>query len=376
MQVVVFARHPSGGIRTYFSYVYGNEALNDFEFSLVTPESAALESLVAPLSNVSVLAKTPESNLKLLIALLRVVLRKRPALVHSHGFTAGLISAFPLWLLRIPHIITTHDVFMPGHFRGAMGTFKKYIMARLFSLARVVNPVGDDAAENFRATFPALTGKGRVVAVRNGIKSAAFLGADSRALRKEAGIPDNSLVVGFFGRFMAQKGFGLLVDAVESWNNSGKHRPLHVCCFGWGGFIREEQESIARRELKEYFHFFPGTDEMGAAIRGVDAVVMPSRWEACPLLAMEVMVAGKPLIASNCIGLKEVTKNTPALIFEVGSLSQLVEQLSLFESRQEYFAVEFSNFRDVAAERFDVSATAESLLGVFNSVLDRPEASK
>ncbi|RBP71956.1 glycosyl transferase family 1 [Marinobacter nauticus] len=257
-----------------------------------------------------------------------------------------------------------------------MGTFKKYIMARLFSLARVVNPVGDDAAENFRATFPALTGKGRVVAVRNGIKSAAFLGADSRALRKEAGIPDNSLVVGFFGRFMAQKGFGLLVDAVESWNNSGKHRPLHVCCFGWGGFIREEQESIARRELKEYFHFFPGTDEMGAAIRGVDAVVMPSRWEACPLLAMEVMVAGKPLIASNCIGLKEVTKNTPALIFEVGSLSQLVEQLSLFESRQEYFAVEFSNFRDVAAERFDVSATAESLLGVFNSVLDRPEAGK
>jgi glycosyltransferase involved in cell wall biosynthesis len=175
---------------------------------------------------------------------------------------------------------------------------------------------------------------------------------------------------------MAQKGFGLLVDAVESWNNSGKLRPLHVCCFGWGGFIREEQESIARRELKEYFHFFPGTDEMGAAIRGVDVVVMPSRWEACPLLAMEVMVAGKPLIASNCIGLKEVTNNTPALIFEVGSLSQLLEQLSLFESRQEHFAVEFSNFRDVAAERFDVSATAESLLGVFNSVLDRPEASK
>lgn len=376
MQVVVFARHPGGGIRTYFSYVYGNEALNDFEFSLVTPESAAVESLVAPLSNVSVLAKTPESNLKLLIALLRVVLRKRPALVHSHGFTAGLISAFPLWLFRIPHIITTHDVFMPGHFRGPMGKFKKYIMARLFSLARVVNPVGGDAAENFRVTFPALAAKGRVVAVRNGIKSAAFLGEDARALRKEAGIPGNALVVGFFGRFMAQKGFGLLVDAVESWNSSGNDRPLHVCCFGWGGFIREEQESIARRGLNEFFHFFPGTDEMGAAIRGVDTVVMPSRWEACPLLPMEVMVAGKPLIASNCIGMREVTENTPALIFDVDSLPQLIARISEFVCRQEDITAEFMQFRSVAAERFNVSSTAERLLEVFNSVLDQSETEK
>jgi len=376
MQIVVFARHPSGGIRTYFSYVYGDKVFKDFEFNLIAPKSSALESLVKRIDNVYVREQTAESNVRLLIALLRFVMKKRPALVHSHGFTAGLISALPLWILRIPHIITTHDVFMPGHFSGRLGGLKKFIMARLFSLVNVVNPVGEDAAENFRETFPALALKGRVQAVRNGISSQAFLGENARDLRKEAGIPENALVVGFFGRFMAQKGFGLLVDAVERWNGAQLGRPLHVCCFGWGGFIREEQADIACRKLDQYFHFFSGTDEMGAAIRGVDAVVMPSRWEACPLLPMEVMVAGKPLIATNCIGLKEVAENTPALIFDVDSLDGLLARLSEFEEQQAGFSAQSIEFREVAAKRFDVSATAGNLLNVFNSVLDSTEQEK
>lgn len=370
MQVVVFARHPSGGIRTYFYYVYGDESFESHSFRLVAPGSDALQSLVAPLANVSVRSQASESLIPLLVALIREVATNRPDLVHSHGFTAGLIAALPLWLLRIPHVVTTHDVFMPGQFRGRLGQLKKLIMGRLFALANLVNPVGEDAAENFRATFPALSGKGKVVAVTNGIKTAAFLGDDSRDLRTEASIPENALVVGFFGRFMAQKGFGLLVNALERWNVSRSDRPLHVCCFGWGGFIREEQADIERRGLSGFFHFFPATDSMGAAIRGVDAVVMPSKWEACPLLPMEVMVSGRPLIASNCIGMNEVVADSPTLVFNVGSVDGLLEQLERFESGQSKVEEEFEQYRTTAAERFDVSITALKLKHVFERMLE------
>ena len=369
MQVVVFARHPSGGIRTYFYYVYGELALNQHSFRIVAPRSDSLGALVAPLQNVSLSPGVPESLGRLLLALIREVFSNRPNLVHSHGFSAGLIAALPLWLLRIPHIITTHDVFMPGQFNGGLGALKKLVMGRLFALANLVNPVGEDAAENFRATFPALAQKGKVVPVTNGIKTQAFLGEDSRDLRGEASIPGDALVVGFFGRFMAQKGFGLLVDALERWNASRTDRPLHVCCFGWGGFIREEQAEIERRGLADFFHFFPATDSMAAAIRGVDAVVMPSRWEACPLLPMEVMVSGRPLIASNCIGMNEVTEGSPALVFDVGSVEGLLEQLVQFESKQAEIASKFDSYRAVAAERFDVSHTASKLGQLFERVV-------
>ena len=92
MQVVVFARHPGGGIRTYFYYVYGDEALKSHAFRLVSPRSDALQSLVGPLANVSCSSQTSEGLIPLLLALVREVLANRPDLVHSHGFTAGLIA--------------------------------------------------------------------------------------------------------------------------------------------------------------------------------------------------------------------------------------------------------------------------------------------
>ena len=170
---------------------------------------------------------------------------------------------------------------------------------------------------------------------------------------------------------MAQKGFGLLVNALERWNVSRSDRPLHVCCFGWGGFIREEQADIERRGLRGFFHFFPATDSMRAAIRGVDAVVMPSKWEACPLLPMEVMVSGRPLIASNCIGMNEVVADSPTLVFSVGSVDGLLEQLERFESAQPEIEAKFDKYRKTAAERFDVSITASKLKQVFKRVLEK-----
>lgn len=373
MRIVVFAKHPSGGIRTYFSYVYGDKAQGGNCFDLVTPKSDELQSLVAPAPNIEILTQCSDNLSVLLTALLRQVIRNRPALLHSHGFTAGLIAAVPLRLLRIPHVITTHDVFMPGYFHGRFGKLKKWIMGRLFSFADIINPVGEDAASNFIETFPGLEAQGRVKAIRNGVKSESFLGETVRNLRKEVDIPPESLVLGFFGRFMAQKGFGLLVDAVEILNRTGAERPVHVCCFGWGGFIREEQANIRSRGLASFFHFFPATDLMAEAIRGVDVVVMPSKWEACPLLPMEVMISGRPLIVSNCIGMREVTADSPALIFEVGSLDELVERIRFFGANKEAFQLQADGFRQEAASRFDVSQTSMQLAQLFRDVLRKPE---
>lgn len=376
MRVVVFAKHPGGGIRTYFSYVYGDKAQRDNTFSLVTPESKALQALVGPRPNVEIAAQSSDNLAMLLIALLKQVTKVRPELVHSHGFTAGLLAAFPLWLFRIPHVITTHDVFMPGHFHGRFGMLKKWLMARLFSLADMINPVGKDAASNFIDTFPGLDSRGRIKWIRNGVEADCFLVDSVRDLRNEAGIPRDALVLGFFGRFMAQKGFGLLVDAVERLNRDSNEKPIHVCCFGWGGFIREEQADIRSRGLESFFHFFPATDLMAEAIRGVDVVVMPSKWEACPLLPMEVMISGRPLIASNCIGMKEVVADTPAMVFEVGSLGGLLEKIRLFGANQDAFQLESDRFRQEAAMRFDVSQTSSELVDLFNSVLAKPESSR
>lgn len=365
-RVLVFARHPGGGIRTYFRYVYGQQCMNDLELTFVTPRSPAMDSILARLSNARVHVTSKDTSIRLLMALIRILCFRRFDLIHSHGFTAGILAALPAKIFRVPHIITTHDVFMEGQFTGRKGKVKKWLIGRFLGLANTINPVGTDARDNLIQTYPFLDKRGRVVAIRNGIDSGAFLVDECRDLKAEGGVDSHAILLGFFGRFMAQKGFGLLVDAVEQWNQNQENKPLHVACFGWGGFIREEQADLANRGLDHFFHFFPATDSMASAIRGVDAVVMPSKWEACPLLPMEVMVSGRPLIASNCIGMNEVVADSPALVFDVGCLDGLLQQLEKFESRQLEILTEFDEYRNKAAERFCVSVTSCKLNQVFN----------
>lgn len=364
MKILAVARHPGGGIRTYFKYVYGNPAMENTQVTLIAPATGSLATLLAGVTQLEILEGTSNSTRGLFVGLLRQLLFNRPEVVHSHGFTAAILTALPAWVLRIPHVASTHDVFKAEQFLGWGGPLKRWLIGRLLGLVSVLNPVGEDARENLVQTYPGLDRPGRLVAIRNGIDTRFFLTGGTRDLRTEKAVPEDALLLGFFGRFMAQKGFSTLVSAVERWNEQHESPKAHVACFGWGGFIREEQADLKRRGLTAFFHFFPSTDDMPAALRGVDAVVMPSRWEACPLLPMEAMVAGVPLIGTRCIGMSEVVADSPAFVFETDSVDQLLDCLEQFSADQDEYRQQFVEFSEQAAARFDVGHTATALHGL------------
>lgn len=365
----MLARHPSGGIRTYFRYVYGHASMNDVSLTFMNPASDAMDPIVSSLTNVQEVIRTESTARSLFLALIRYLKRNKPDLIQSHGFTAAILASIPAKILKINHIATTHDIFLADQFSGFTGTLKHWVIGKVLGLCSVVNPVGEDARENLEKNYPLLAHRNKVTAIRNGIETQAFMTEECRNLREEACIPESALLVGFFGRFMAQKGFGTLVDAVESWNRNSSARPLHVACFGWGGFIREDQAEIQARGLAACFHFFSQTDEMAQALRGVDAVVMPSRWEACPLLPMEAMTAGTPVIGSRCIGLREVVADTPALMFDVNSKTDLLKTLQRFQLEYADIRTEAKAFRPEAAKRFDVGKTAIALRQLYQQIL-------
>ena len=368
-RVLVFARHPSGGIRTYFRYVYGNTATQGAQLTFIAPASEQLDEVLSGLSNIASCIKVEDSTSALARSLLKMLFTRKFDLIHSHGFTAGMLAALPALMFRIPHIITTHDVLLEPQFSGLKGRLRKWVVGSLLRLATVINPVGRDAGQNLIETYPFLDRPGKVEEILNGIDIDHFHVDRARNLRQEAELPDGSFLLGFFGRFMAQKGFRTLVDAVELWNRQHPEDIVTVACFGWGGFIREEQAELKERGLAQFFRFFPNTNDMPAALRGVDAVVMPSRWEACPLLPMEAFVAGVPVIATRCIGLAEVTESTPAVSFEVGSAESLVGALAYFREQQPEINKAVQGYRAEAARRFDVQSTAEQLRALMDSII-------
>ena len=87
-------------------------------------------------------------------------------------------------------------------------------MGRLFGTMATIHSVSHDAQENLLTYFPSLDRKKcRVIA--NGIEVARFAEISPRDLRSELELGEEHFLIGFMGRFMAQKGFRNLVEAVE-----------------------------------------------------------------------------------------------------------------------------------------------------------------
>lgn len=362
IRILLVVRWPVGGIRTFMRYVYRRFPADSFQFVLIAPDQAETRVLLDDLAGLDLSYRPVSENpsvFELGWAVFRQLGLGRFDLVHSQGFTSGICAALPATLVRVPHLMTSHDVLGEKQFSGRLGFLKRLGMEVAFSLIGTIHSVSHDAQANLLGFFPTL--RERCLVITNGIEVERFQQADPCFLRGELGVADDCFLIGFFGRFMGQKGFIYLVDAIENLSKKQNfQKNILVVAIGGGGFVREERTAISERGLVDFFRFLPFTPNVASVIKGLDLVVMPSLWEACPLLPMEVLTCGIPLLASNCVGLREVVRGTPTVVVEAGDYKALANGIKLcIEKDQRHL---FHDFAPLAAKRYDVKATVTEIL--------------
>lgn len=366
-RVLLVVRWPVGGIRTYLRYVLGSAEFKAYRFTLVAPEQdAASERLLREaLAGIDVNYVFCGSDVSALLQAIRRQLRQeRFALVHSHGFSAGALSAIPVRWARVPHLMTAHEVFTPPQFSGWRGKLKRLLLGTLFDQIDIVHAVSDDAARNFLQYMPRLR-NARVVTIHHGIDTKRFRSPAREALHARLGLPQETFLIGFLGRFMSPKGFRYLIDAIERLSTTVVSRPFAVVAVGGGGFVREDTAVIRDKDLARYFTFMPFADDVAPIIRGLNVVAMPSLWEACGLLAMEALVTGTPIIGTSCVGLREVLEGSPATVVPPRDVDALAHALRTHIETPSSFAAAAAAYADEAAKRFDVTQSARQMAALY-----------
>lgn len=370
-RVLLVIRWPVGGIRTFLRYVYRNFDASKWKFTIVAPEYDEMKVLLDDLSEmeVSYIPIRGGDTRAFFRQASSVILRGRYDLVHSHGFTSGVCAAVPAFLSRTPHLLTSHDVLNDEQFSGLRGRIKKTMIGRILNMINRIQSVSHDAQSNLLEHFPALGREtGKCVVISNGIEVQRFLDAPPRDLKAELGLGEDVFLIGFMGRFMAQKGFRYLVDAMEILTKEGNlpKKPI-VLTFGEGRWISREKQSVNDRGLEDSFMFLPFTANVAGTIKGIDVLAIPSLWEACPLLPMEALVCGIPVIGSDCIGLREVLEGTPAKMVPKANAKALAEA---FECEINSPGKQgFEKYQNSAMKRFDVKVASASISELYAQLL-------
>lgn len=369
MNVMVIARWPVGGLRTYLKYIYRGILAKGYKCTFFIVDEAETNILKDDLSSGKVdwVILPKNKSFSFYVKTVHKAIRNDNFdLIHAHGFTSGAISVLSAKLTNTPIIMTSHDMLLEEQFIGFKGWLKRGALTVLFNLLTKVQTVSYDAKVNITKMLPLLNTK-KITVIQSGIDESLFLNVQAKDLRGELGLEEGILIIGFFGRFMSPKGFRYIIDAVEHLKNDSTFlKKIIIITVGYGGFYREEVAEIKRRDLQSYFKHLDYVPNIAQIMKSVDVVVMPSLWEACGLLAMEAMVAGVPIISSDCVGLREVTKKTPALRVPVKDGLAIADAIKeIDESTQK----DFQKFSQMAAKRYSVQNAIQQVDQMYKQVV-------
>jgi glycosyltransferase involved in cell wall biosynthesis len=159
--------------------------------------------------------------------------------------------------------------------------------------------------------------------IYHGIEIANLTMADLTGAERENSKPRFAYV----GRFVPEKGISILLRAAGLLAKEG--RDFELLLVGDGTLRTEIEQEIEREGIRERVTItgFLERAEVGAALKGVLAVVVPSVWEeAAGLSAMEQMMRGRLVIASDIGGLGEMV-GEGGLTFPPGNANALAERM-------------------------------------------------
>jgi glycosyltransferase involved in cell wall biosynthesis len=318
----VIARLNMGGPALHVSYLTSGLESRGYRTTLVAGSLARGEgsmAFVAEQQGVEVVQVpqlsreiSPLGDAQSILQLVRLIKRERPHILHTHTAKAGAVGRIAALLAgdaRPPIIVHTfHGHVLQGYFGPIRAAFFREIERRLASattrLVAVSPQVRDDLVE-FGVAPPE-----RFAVVRLGIELDQRTRANPdarRELRRLFGVPEDRFVVGWIGRMTAVKRLPLVLEGFKLLVDRGVDATL---CLVGDGPDRDEAERLAHRLGIMKRCLFVGYQlDVAPYYELFDALVLPSANEGTPVVAIEALAAGRPVVATDVGGVSDVVKD-------------------------------------------------------------------
>ena len=296
-----------------------------------------------------------------------IIYKERINIIHSHwiipnGFVAGIIKRF--W--NITHLSTAHaaDVLalekLP--FRKELSGF---IVQNCDSLAASSNYIKEKLEKSIAIEMRDVI-KEKIFVQPMGVDTKVFEGLDKKLLRQNYSY-GSSFIILFVGRFVEKKGIEYLLEAIRILVSSSED--IKLLLVGDGPLGEKLRKDIKELNMDSNVDFIGkvSTNKLAQFYVLSDVVVVPSivtasgDTEGMPTVIVEAMAAGKPVVASNVGGIKDVVldgfngflieQKKPKEIAE--KIVELKSKLSLYKRLSQNAHISSKDYRwEVVGKRY------------------------
>lgn len=271
-------------------------------------EGAGVRVIPVPMAR----SAAPWADLKALVTLYRILRWECPTIVHTHTPKAALLGQYAALFARVPiKVHTIHGLYFPGQMSPRtrpLYVWLERITMRFADLALSQNPEDIPVAIEESICRP-----DQITYLGNGIDLAHFdpSGVDPPALanlRCELGLNEQDKVVGIVGRVNREKGYIEFFEAAASTSEQESRAKFLVI-----GPVESEKANaldpmmLARKfGLESQVLCLGFRRDMPELYSLMDVLVLPSHREGVPRAPMEAAAMGRPTVATNIRGCRQV----------------------------------------------------------------------
>jgi glycosyltransferase involved in cell wall biosynthesis len=218
--------------------------------------------------------------------------------VHAHGLRAGLAAVLNR---RRPLVVTLHNTVLNEGPSRALLTAGERVVAR-----------GADAV---LGASPDLVER----ACALGARDARFVpvaaprlapARDAATVRAELGLTGEQPLIVCVARLHPQKALPVLVEASRRWG--GLHPAPLVAVVGGGPLAATLADQIAAERAP--VRLLGRRNDVADLLSAADVVVLPSLWEARPLVLSEALQLGRPIVATRVGGIPDLVRDAAVLV--------------------------------------------------------------
>ncbi|GEM_PF-3477363 len=217
--------------------------------------------------------------------------------------------------------------------------------------------------------------RSKIGVVHNGIDVNRFRPAaeiERAEIRRDLGIPEDSLVIGTISRFAPAKEVPALAKVFA--NIADKHKNINLLLVGDGPEMPQVQAELAGIDPRRYYlpGFRKDTERM---YRALDIFVMPSAFEAFPLILLEAMASGVACISTAVGGATEIGEDKEEVYYiQPGNnivMQRAIEELIADKQLRERMS---AKARIKAAKRFPLEDMIQKKKRIYESLLEKNSA--
>ena len=330
---------------------------------LISGEGELVKDLRAMGIPVTLIRKKSRYDISIIWRLRSFLKKGQFDIIHSNLFTANLWGRLAAFGLKSAYVVTVHSIHSRHNPKQARieAFFDRLLSHSTNLLICVTKEVKNSMNRDVRLATTKLT------TIENGIDFPEERDIPTKnEARQRLGLSERDHVLVVIGRFSTPKNHIVFIDSLVPLRETFPH--LKVLLVGNGEKESEVREAISTHHLESTVLLLGLRRDIPTILSASDILVIPSIWEGLPIVMLEAMAAGTPVIATRVGGIPDaLTNHVTGLLTtpDAPSLSKtMIEGLSDLQKMQKMA----KTAREVTQKRYNIKRTAARYTDVYRTL--------